>query len=98
MSFLDHLEELRRRILYALIAVGVCAIAGFILAPKVLWLLTRPVPELVFISPQEALMVQLTVALVTGAVIAAPVVRYQVWRFVRPALTPHEARSFQPAV
>jgi sec-independent protein translocase protein TatC len=98
MTFFDHLEELRRRIFYAAIAVAVAAIAGYLLSDRVLELLTRPVPQLVFLAPAEAFVVKLKVSLVTGLFIALPVVIYQFWRFVRPAMVGREARVIALAV
>ena len=98
MTFLDHLEELRKRILYSLVALGVCAVVGFFFSQRVLDLLTRPVPSLVFLAPAEAFVVQLKVALVTGLFLAAPVIFYQFWRFVRPALQKHEVKYIASAV
>lgn len=98
MSFFDHLEELRRRVFRAGIAVSIAAIAGYFLSDRVLALLTRPVPELVFLAPAEAFVVKLKVSLVTGLFLAAPAVIYQFWRFVRPALAPREAKYITGAV
>ena len=98
MTFLDHLEELRKRILYSLIALCVTAVVGFFFSQRVLDLLTRPVPSLVFLAPAEAFIVQLKVALVTGLFLAAPVIFYQFWRFVRPALQKHEVKYIASAV
>jgi len=97
MSFWDH-EELRKRIFHSLIGVGIGATAGFFISNRVLGLLTRNVPRLVFLGPSEAFVVQLKVALVTGVMLAAPFIIYQFWRFVRPALAPREARSITLAV
>jgi len=98
MSFLDHLEELRKRIFYALIALAVGATAGFFVSGRLLDLLTRPVPNLVFLAPAEAFVVQLKVAFVAGAFLSAPVLFYQFWRFVRPALLPNEVKYTVSAV
>jgi len=98
MTFLDHLEELRKRILYSLVALGVCAVVGFFFSQRVLDLLTRPVPSLVFLAPAEAFVVQLKVALVTGLFLASPVIFYQFWRFVRPALQKREVKYIASAV
>jgi len=98
MTFLDHLEELRKRIFYSLIALCVAAVVGFFFSQRVLDLLTRPVPNLVFLAPAEAFVVQLKVALVTGLFLAAPVIFYQFWRFVRPALQKHEVKYLGVAV
>ena len=98
MTFLDHLEELRKRIFYSLIALCVAAVVGFFFSQRVLDLLTRPVPSLVFLAPAEAFVVQLKVALVAGLFLAAPVIFYQFWRFVRPALQKHEVKYIASAV
>jgi sec-independent protein translocase protein TatC len=98
VTFLDHLEELRKRILYSLVALGVAAIVGFVFSQRVLGLLTRLVPSLVFLAPSEAFVVQLKVALVTGLFLASPVIFYQFWRFVRPALQKHEVKYIASAV
>jgi sec-independent protein translocase protein TatC len=98
LTFLDHLEELRKRIFYSLIALCVTAVVGFFFSQRVLDMLTRPVPSLVFLAPAEAFVVQLKVALVTGLFLAAPVIFYQFWRFVRPALQKHEVKYIASAV
>jgi sec-independent protein translocase protein TatC len=98
MTFLDHLEELRKRVFYSLIALCMTAVVGFFFSQRVLDLLTRPVPNLVFLAPAEAFVVQLKVALVTGLFLAAPVIFYQFWRFVRPALQKHEVKYITGAV
>jgi len=98
MTFLEHLEELRKRILYSLVALCVAAFAGFFFSQRVIDLLTRPVPSLVFLAPAEAFVVQLKVALVVGAFLAAPVLFYEFWRFVRPALMSHEVKYVTWAV
>jgi len=98
VTFLDHLEELRKRVFYSLIALSVAAAVGFFFSQRVLDLLTRPVPNLVFLAPAEAFVVQLKVALVTGLFLAAPVIFYQFWRFVRPALQKHEVKYIASAV
>jgi sec-independent protein translocase protein TatC len=98
MTFFDHLEELRRRIMYSLVALGVTTTVAFFFSKRVLDLLTRPVPHLVFLAPSEAFVVQLKVALVTGIFLAAPVLFYQFWRFVRPALLRREVKYVAAAV
>jgi sec-independent protein translocase protein TatC len=98
MPLLTHLEELRKRVFLSIIAVAAGAMAAFFFAPRLIELLTRPVGTLVFLAPAEAFVVQLKVALIAGAVLAAPVVSYQFWRFVRPALRPREAHYIAWAV
>lgn len=98
MTFLEHFEELRKRVFYSVIALAVGATVAYFFASRLLDLLTRPVPSLVFLAPAEAFVVQLKVALVAGALLAAPVIFYQFWRFVRPAMLEHEARYIALAV
>ena len=100
MPFLDHLEELRWRIIYSLAAILVSVGIGFWIAMSfdVVGLLARPIlpliPEhrLVYTHPGEAFTVILNAALTIGTVLAAPMVLYQVWAFLSPALHRHERR------
>ncbi|HHV61529.1 MAG TPA: twin-arginine translocase subunit TatC [Firmicutes bacterium] len=100
MTLIEHLEELRIRIIIAAVAV---LMAGCLVYLKVDWILemiTRPVGRLVFLSPAEAFVVRIKLALVGGAILAGPVILWEAWRFVAPALAPAEARQavlFLPA-
>ncbi|TES94125.1 MAG: twin-arginine translocase subunit TatC [Candidatus Cloacimonadota bacterium] len=92
MGLLDHLEELRKRIIYSIVTVIVCAIIGYIVSPFVLKFLTEPVKNLVFLSPTEAFITKLKVSLICGIFIALPVLFYHFWKFVKPALFAHERK------
>ena len=100
MPFLDHLEELRWRIIYSLVALLVCVGAGFWIAVQfdAVGILARPIlpliPEhkLVYTHPSEGFTVILDSAMTIGFVFAAPVILYQVWSFLAPALHKHEKR------
>jgi sec-independent protein translocase protein TatC len=100
MPFLDHLEELRWRIIYSLVALLVCVGAGFWIAVQfdAVGILARPIipmiPEhkLVYTHPSEGFSVILDSAMTIGFVFAAPVILYQVWSFLAPALHKHEKR------
>ena len=100
MPFLDHLEELRWRIIYALAAVLVCVGIGFFIASQfdVVGLLARPVlpliPEhkLVYTHPSEGFTIILNAAITFGLVMSSPVIIYQIWAFLAPALHMHEKR------
>ena len=91
MTLAEHLEELRRRLAVALLAVVVGSCAGFALAGRVLEWLKRPagslLPQLAFFSPTEALFAYVRVAVTLGVVVALPVVLYEVWGFIESALT-----------
>ncbi len=92
MTVMEHLEELRRRLLVCAAAVVVGAIVAYGAAGPIVRWLARPVGRLVFLSPLEAFLAYVHIALVGGMVFALPVVAYQLWRFVSPALTVRERR------
>lgn len=99
MSLLDHLEELRSRIIVIAVAIGVAAVAGFFLADPIVALLRAPLPdgaELIQITVVEAFGVQIQLALMTGVALAMPVILYEVWAFVTPGLTRSERRIIWP--
>jgi len=106
MPFLDHLEELRWRILWSLAALVVGLGAGFwiVMEFNVLGLLIAPVKpylpggKLIYLSPADPFMLTLQLSLVVGLILAFPVIVYQLWAFVAPALTKHEKRSILPAL
>lgn len=106
MSFLDHLEELRLRILWSLGTLVALSVAGFWLTTQfgVLELLTRPVRPLLdagrlaYLSPTEPFMVTLKVGIFVGVVLSLPVLFYHFWRFVAPGLLENERRIFFPAL
>lgn len=94
MSILDHLTELRDRLMKAVIALAVGVVAGAFVAPRLLRLLVAPLGEQVpiAIAPTEAPAVFFKVSLVIGLVLAMPVIVYQIFRFVAPGLRPKERR------
>ena len=97
-GFLDHLEELRRRIFFALIGLVVGVVVAYFFSGRLLDLLTMPVEKMIFLSPPDAFVTRLKVALIAGLVLASPWMFYQFWRFVRPALLAREARTITLAV
>lgn len=100
MSFFDHLSELRKRIINSLVAVALGAFVGVAVAEKVIGYVTRPMlkalgeahldQKLVYTNPTGYLNLIITLGLYLGIVIASPVVLYQIWLFVAPALYKHE--------
>jgi sec-independent protein translocase protein TatC len=94
MALLEHLGELRQRLIRAIIAVLIGVIVGTFVTPTVLRLLVAPLGDQVplAISPTEAPAVFFKVAIVIGLVIAMPVIMYQVFQFARPGLDPIERR------
>jgi sec-independent protein translocase protein TatC len=105
MSFLEHLDELRKRIVRSLVAIGVGVVGGFavlghivdfILAPS--RQLLPPGSRMIYTQPGEAFSLYLHVALIVGIVVAAPYVMYQVWLFVAPGLYANEKKFAVPFV
>jgi sec-independent protein translocase protein TatC len=100
MSLLEHLEELRRRIIIVAIAILLGAVAGFLLADPLIALLRSPLPDdganLIQTKVGEAFTVRLQLALMAGLAFAMPVILYEVWAFVTPGLTRPERRLVWP--
>src|SRR5215468_10716107 len=92
MSFGDHLEELRRCMIRALIGVALATVLSFYFGTQIIELLTAPYfaamkdqgfdPQLIQLDPTEAFMEYFGIAIEIGLVISAPWVLYQIWRFV----------------
>jgi sec-independent protein translocase protein TatC len=100
MSLFDHLEELRRRIFYALIAVGLGMIGCFLGVKPLVALLEIPAQGVKFLqlAPGEYFFVSLKVAGYSGLLVASPFVLYQIIQFVLPGLTRRERRLVGPVV
>jgi sec-independent protein translocase protein TatC len=99
MSLIDHLDELRSRIIVAAIAVALAAVAGFFLAEPLLTLLLDALPEgsdVIQLRVLEGLGVRIRLALFIGLALAMPIVLYEVWAFVTPGLTRRERRVVWP--
>src|SRR3954463_8793156 len=106
MPFLDHLEELRLRILRSLgavvvgCAIGLWAVQRFHLVS----LLKQPIApyltggKLVFTSPTDPVMIVLKLGLMVGLVLASPVILWQTWAFLAPALYQKEKRAVVPSL
>jgi len=100
MSLIEHLDELRSRIIVIAITIVVAGIFGFFLSEPIIAILRAALPDgqdtLIQISVGESLAVRLRVALYVGVAVAVPVILYQVWRFVTPGLTRRERRLIWP--
>ncbi|MBV9482786.1 MAG: twin-arginine translocase subunit TatC, partial [Acidobacteria bacterium] len=106
MSFLEHLEELRRRIIFCLIAVAVGFLACWAYAERIYALMQAPImtalhnngmsEKLVYLNPTEPFNLYLKVAALAGLFVTSPFVLYQVWLFVSPGLYRHEKRYVMP--
>ena len=105
MSFLEHLDELRRRIIVSAAAVFVGFLVAFAFINRIFGFIMRPLqqvlPEggkLMYTEPAEAFLLYMKVAALAGLLIAAPVILWQVWLFVAPGLYANEKRFAIPFV
>jgi sec-independent protein translocase protein TatC len=102
MPFMEHLGELRTRIMRSLYFLLGGLLIAFPFSEKITDFLARPVTKLgyklVFTAPAEAFWVQMKVALICGLFIAAPGILYQVWAFIAPGLHSHERKYAVPFV
>jgi sec-independent protein translocase protein TatC len=102
MSFMEHLGELRVRIVRSLIALLVGLVIAFPVSQWIVDYLARPVKAtgntLVFLAVTEAFWVQMKVALIAGMFIASPAILWQVWAFVAPGLYHNEKKYAAPFV
>ena len=100
MSLFDHLEELRRRIFYALIAIAVGVAGCFLVVKPIVQLLEVPAKGVKFLqlAPGEYFFVSIKVAGYSGLLLASPFILYQIIQFVLPGLTRRERRLIGPVV
>jgi len=105
MSLLDHLDELRRRIIYSLVGLVVSFLVCWAFVDEAFAFLARPIhrllPEgqrLAFLGVTDPFMLYVKVALLGSVFVASPFLLYQVWRFVSPGLYRHERRFALPFI
>lgn len=114
MTIVEHLQELRYRLVWCIASIGVASIAGWALFDRILTRLRGPYCEalsalppgsqpptgcrLVFSGPVEPFIIKLKVVLFVGLALALPIVLFQFWRFVTPGLTRRERRLAIPFV
>src|SRR5208337_789948 len=100
MTFFEHLSELRKRIINSLYAIGIGAFVGVYLSQRFIGFITKPMLEalkgagleqkLIYTHPAGYLNMVITLGVYLGIVLASPIVLYQIWLFVAPALYKHE--------
>lgn len=105
MSFWDHLEELRSRLIWALVGIAIgtaiCAffadaiVNKFLLAPAIN---ARPPLKIQNLRPYGQLMLYMEIVFIAGAVLSLPNTLYQFWKFIEPALYPHERKYISSIV
>jgi sec-independent protein translocase protein TatC len=100
MSLVDHLGELRDRLFRVILAVVAGGAVGFFLAERIRNVLLDLIPDgtAQTLGPGDGFAITLRIALITGVILAMPVILYQVWAFVSPGLTPTERKTVRPWV
>lgn len=104
MSLGDHLEELRRRLIYALAGLGIGTIICMIFGTRLVRFLLEPYQRLVpddplnFLGIPDAFVIYMKVSLIAGLIISSPWVFYHLWMFVSAGLYKHERRFVKIAV
>jgi sec-independent protein translocase protein TatC len=102
MPFMEHLGELRVRIVRSLVALLVGLAIALPFSQRIEDYLMRSITKLgyslIFVSPTEAFWVQMKIAVIAGLFVAAPGILWQVWAFVAPGLHEHEKRYAMPFV
>ncbi len=109
MSLVDHLEELRWRIFKSAIAIAVASIVAFVFRYQIIQILTYPLPsaqadvlghdhKLIVTGLMEGFTVYLMISIAVGFIISLPVVLYQVWAFIAPALYEKEKKYAVPFI
>jgi len=105
MSFLEHLDELRKRIVNSLIAVAVGILITFTFIQKIYSFMMAPTmavlppgSRLMYTEPGEAFSLYITLSMIVGTILASPFIMYQVWLFIAPGLYANEKRLAIPFV
>lgn len=105
MPFLLHLEELRWRVIKIFLSVVFCAVPCWIFWERIFDLimiyplrLASPKPKLIYTTPAETVVLSIKIAFACGIIIAAPLIFYQIWKFVSPGLYKKEKRAIIPVV
>lgn len=104
MPLTEHLRELRYRLIVSIVAFLIGTGVAFYFAKYVFEFLKQPVVQsypdiqLITLSPTEPLFILIKISVAVGFILAMPVILYQMWRFIEPALYSHEKKLFLPLV
>lgn len=93
MSLIDHLQELRKRLAKAIIALAIGGFVSYFYAEEIVHLITAPAGKLYYMNPAEAFFAYIKVSFFAGFLLALPVILYQAWAFIVPALANKEHKA-----
>lgn len=93
MPFLDHLEELRSRLLKCILAIFIATVVCYFFSQDIMSFLTHPYPDkLIFLAPTESFLVHIKISIFAGIFLSLPIIFYQLWQFVVPGLLEKEKK------
>ena len=92
MSVVDHLSELRTRLVIAIVAIIIGTLGAYYYVEDILQILVAPAGKLYYTKPTEAFFTYMKISLVAGCIVSSPVWFYQIWAFIVPALSKGEKR------
>jgi len=105
MSLLEHLEELRKRLVRACVAIAAGVAVSFLYIDRIVAFVFAPMrralppgAKMIYTAPGEAFGLYVNIALLAGTVLAAPFIMFQIWRFIAPALYTNEKKLVIPFV
>ena len=102
MNLAGHLEELRRRVLIALVAVFLFGVISFFYSESLMNFVTAPIQKsldtLYFLTPYEAFLARIKLAIVSGIILSSPIIFLELWFFVSPGLYQKEKKIIFPVV
>ena len=99
MPLVDHLAELRNRIIWSAIAIAIGTVVGYLLSEEAIKVLRAPLPTtqpLIYTSIGDPFAIRLRISFVIGIILAMPVILWNLWRFIAPGLTERERRAILP--
>ena len=92
MSLIDHLGELRGRIIVALVAMIIGTVVSYYYVDDIIQILIAPAGKLYYTKPTEAFFTYMKISIISGLIVSSPVWFYQIWAFIIPALSKGEKK------
>lgn len=92
MSLIDHLGELRGRIIVALVAMIIGTVVSYYYVEDIIQILIAPAGKLYYTKPTEAFFTYMKISIIAGLIVSSPVWFYQIWAFIIPALSKGEKK------